>query len=64
MKEFIAKLGYTMCWAFGTPTQTLDNNIDGYYTFGMYIIVFFTLLLFVGIITVLISLIKEKEGKK
>ena len=36
MKQFLAELGYTSCWAFGVPKQRLMDNFEGYYRVGLF----------------------------
>lgn len=35
MKNFIAKMGYTLMWAFGIPKYSLEEKFEEYYKFGL-----------------------------
>ena len=57
LKQFLAELGYTMCWAFGVPKQTLEENFDGYYGVGLYLISFASILFLITLVMFLISIV-------
>ena len=38
MKDFIARVGYTLTFAFGYPKQTLEENYNGYLGVGIFIL--------------------------
>lgn len=37
MKNFIAKIGYTLMWGFGIPEYSLEERFEGYYKVGLLI---------------------------
>ena len=37
MKNFIAKLGYTLMWGFGIPEYSLEEKFEEYYRLGLLI---------------------------
>ncbi len=59
MSEFIAKIGYTLMWGFGTPAYSLDEAFDRYYTIGL--ILFILGIVGIGILPILIILLKRME---
>ena len=61
MKEFIAKCGYMIAWAFGTPKYTFKEGFEQYYRFGLSVMIISAILVITGIIGIIIS-IKELEN--
>ena len=37
MRNFIAKMGYTLMWAFGIPEYSLEEKFEEYYRVGLLI---------------------------
>ena len=64
MKQAIAELGYVSAWAFGVPKHSLEENIDGYFAVGMYLLAILALALLVSAIALPIILKKEKKEPK
>lgn len=59
MSEFIAKIGYTLMWGFGTPAYSLEEAFDQYYIIGL--ILFILGIVGIGILPILIIFIKRME---
>ena len=64
MKEFIAKLGYVSCYAFGVPKQSLEDNLDGYFGIGMFLVAMLALSVLIVAVAVPMLLKKDKEEKE
>lgn len=63
MKEFIAKLGYVFCYAFGIPKQSLEDNLNGYFGIGMFLVAMLVLSILIVAVAVPTLLKKEREEK-
>lgn len=37
MRNFIAKIGYTLMWSFGIPEYSLEEKFEEYYRVGLLI---------------------------
>ena len=64
MEDFIAKLGYTLAWGIGIPSQTLEENYTGYYAIGMFFINICEILVASVIIMSIVLLTYLRKGKK
>ena len=64
MKEFIAKLGYVSCYAFGVPKQSLEDNLDGYFGIGMFWVAMLALSFLIAAVAVPTLLKKERKESK
>lgn len=61
MSNFIAKIGYTLMWAFGIPKYSLEEKFEEYYKVGLLITI-------IGIVAIVILTVLFiwylKKGKK
>lgn len=63
MQEFLAEVGYTMSWGFGTPSLSFEEGYNLYLTFG---IIEFAIFI-IGVLLILsyfVSLMLEKRRKR
>ena len=61
MKEFIAKYGYTLAWAIGTPKVSLEEGFEDWFNFGLISVIIFAYLIILGIISLLALLTLGKD---
>ena len=61
MKNFIARIGYTLTWAFGIPEYSLEEKFEEYYKFGLSIIIVGILAMVFLIVFAVLILKKDKE---
>lgn len=50
MKNFIARIGYTLMWGLGIPEYSLEEKFEEYYKVGL-------LLTIIGIVAVIFSIV-------
>ena len=50
MKNFIARIGYTLMWGLGIPEYSLEEKFEEYYKVGLLITI-------IGIIAVIFSIV-------
>lgn len=61
MSHFIARMGYTLMWAFGIPEYSLEEKIEEYYKVGLSIIIVGILATIFLIVLIFLILKKTKE---
>lgn len=50
MRNFIAKIGYTLMWGFGIPEYSLEEKFEEYYRVGLLITI-------IGIVAMLVIIV-------
>ena len=61
MSNFIAKIGYILMWAFGTPEYSLEEKFEEYYKFGLAIIIV-GIFAMTYLITLIVLILKRNRG--
>ena len=60
MKNFIAKIGYTLMWGIGIPEYSLEEKFEEYYKLGL-LITIIDIVAIVALIVLLIWYLKRDE---
>ena len=58
MYEFIAKFGYVISWAGGTPNC---NDLDKFYNFGLTILIMMGTIFVIGMLSLIWLIIHRKD---
>lgn len=61
MSNFIARIGYTLMWAFGIPEYSLEEKFEEYYKVGLSITIVGILAMIFLIVLIVLILKKSKE---
>ena len=61
MNNFIARIGYTLLWAFGIPEYSLEEAFEEYYKVGLSIIIVGILAMICSIVLIVLILKKSNE---
>lgn len=61
MRNFIAKIGYTLMWGFGIPEYSLEEKFEEYYRVGLLITIIGIVAMVFLIVLFILYLKKGKE---
>ena len=61
MKNFIARMGYTLMWGIGIPEYSLEEKFEEYYRLGLLIIIIGIVAMILFIVLFVLYLKKDNE---
>lgn len=61
MKNFIARMGYTLMWAIGIPEYSLEEKFEEYYRLGLLITIIGIVAMILFIVLFVLYLKKDNE---